>query len=69
MRPVSHRRPLWYYGILCLFLAVVPTMVTGPPANPEAAFSRFLLMVALSAVGLTLIVISAVKSWRARKQQ
>lgn len=68
MRPVSYRRPLWYYGILCLIFAVIPNVVSGPPADAEARAVRFVMMVALSLVGFGLIGWSAVKSWRASKK-
>jgi hypothetical protein len=49
------RRPLWYYGILCLIGAVLPTMLLPPPVDAAQAASRFTLQIVVSAVGLALI--------------
>ncbi len=58
------RRPPWYYGILCLIAAVLPTMVTDPPADPAQKAARFNSMVLFSAIGFALILVSAYRNWR-----
>jgi hypothetical protein len=60
------KRPLWYYGLLCLVASALP-QVLFPPKTPEEASERLGAMVLFSVLGLALIGVSAVQIWR-RKQ-
>ena len=51
------RRPLWYYGILCLIGATLPTMIAPLPvdATVDAKASRLAIQLVMSAIGFALI--------------
>jgi hypothetical protein len=63
---MMRKRPLWYYGILCLMASALPQVLFPPPKDPQEISARFNAMLLFSAVGLVLIGVSAVQIWRKR---
>lgn len=61
------RRPLWYYGILCLVAAALPSVLGKPAVDAAAASQRMLLMLIFSAIGFGLIGWSAYTIWRSNR--
>ncbi|HEY1786360.1 MAG TPA: hypothetical protein VGG30_12450, partial [Pirellulales bacterium] len=58
------KRPLWYYGILCLMMAALPSIAGKPVVDPSARLERMSMMLFFSAVGFGLIGWNAYTLWR-----